>query len=349
MDNINTPQEKIIGGKFGLPETYYFNDQTPSFLKGNPILLFNARSGIRIVIDYLKPKQIWLPSYLCPTMVDAANQGSCAIKFYPIDRKLKIPSNTFIKQIKPRDIFLFIEYFGFPFDEIILKEVKEKKALLFNDCSQSLFSKLSEKSDFCLFSPRKFLGVPDGGILHFNQEYEMLKNSFSKPPEDLYYKLFQAVILRREFDLFNNGKDWLNLFNQGEKDFSTTPYSMSELSQILLKYAFNYSQIRISRRENFEFLASHLSSYGIFNELPDGVVPLGYPIRIVLRDTIQKLLFEKDIYPPIHWKFHGKVPFEFLESHSLSKEIMTLPCDQRYSIGDMEKIVHSLHKILKNL
>lgn len=50
-------------------------------------------------------------------------------------------------------------------------------------------------------------------------------------------------------------------------------------------------------------------------------------------------LFSHEIYPPIHWAIDGVVPYEFKGSHELSSKIMTLPCDARYDIEDMERMV----------
>jgi len=344
MYNNFLDKQMIIGGKFGLPQELNNQKQNPDFLSGNPILLFNARSGIRLIVDFLKPKQVWLPSYLCPTIVEAANNGNCSIRFYPIDNRLKVSSKNFIKEIKPRDLFLFIEYFGFPFEENIFNEVKSKRPITIKDNSQSLFSKKTNETDFCLYSPRKFLGVPDGGILHVNNEFEMVRKKLQKPPFEIFFKLFSATIQRRDFDLFNNRKNWFNLFIQGEKEFTTTPYSMSEYSQVLLRFAFNYSEICNTRIENFKFLANHLRKIGIFLDLHEHVVPLGFPILIDNRNKIQELFFEKGVFPPIHWKIEGSVPSQFTESHVLSQQILTIPCDQRYNLDDMNRIVEIIKK-----
>jgi hypothetical protein len=65
---------------------------------------------------------------------------------------------------------------------------------------------------------------------------------------------------------------------------------------------------------------------------------MGCPIRTKNRDEIRQALFKEHIYPPIHWSIRGVVPEFFEDSHRLSNEIMTLPCDQRYGREDMEKI-----------
>ena len=61
---------KIIGGMFGLPESVVPTEPIDTsrwlFLKESNLFLANARSGIMILIDMLKPSNIWMPSCLLP-------------------------------------------------------------------------------------------------------------------------------------------------------------------------------------------------------------------------------------------------------------------------------------------
>ena len=70
-----------------------------------------------------------------------------------------------------------------------------------------------------------------------------------------------------------------------------------------------------------------------------GGVPLGFPVFLEHRDEVRNKLFAHDIYPPIRWAIDGVVPDEFIDSHELSSQIMSLPCDGRYDVADMERMV----------
>ncbi len=59
---------------------------------------------------------------------------------------------------------------------------------------------------------------------------------------------------------------------------------------------------------------------------------------------VRQRLFEAEIYPPVHWPIAGIVPSRFVESHRLNQEIMTLPCDQRYTTQDMDRIADIIVK-----
>jgi hypothetical protein len=73
--------------------------------------------------------------------------------------------------------------------------------------------------------------------------------------------------------------------------------------------------------------------------LPTTVVPLGFPVRVSRRDQLRQRLFEREIFPPLHWPVGRVVPRHFHDSHTLEAMIMTLPCDQRYDASDMQRMI----------
>jgi len=339
---------RFIGGKFGLPKEILNLNQPPQFLSDDPLLLFNARACIKIVVDSIKPKICWVPSYLCPSIITAIDPRSTTVRFYPINEKLEVSSREFLEDIHSGDLFLYIDYFGFPFEETLIEELQKKNIVLLQDCSQALFMdhKIS-KSDYCFYSPRKFLGVPDGGVLHAKNHKTLTLLESMPPPEEILNFLINAVVLRREFDLFGKENNWSMYFKLGDSQFTPKNYRMSDFTRTLLSKGFNYNHIKSQRRNNFQILQSKLCEFTIFQNLPQNVIPLGFPIRIKDRDKIQNTLFQKYIYPPIHWDLRDLIGKKFQESLELSQNILTLPCDQRYQEEDMEFIADSLLGILR--
>jgi dTDP-4-amino-4,6-dideoxygalactose transaminase len=148
----------------------------------------------------------------------------------------------------------------------------------------------------------------------------------------------RASILRREFDLYGGARGWFDLFQKSEAEAPCGAFAMSEFSRTLLLNCFDYSEIGERRRENYRVLNDALRRFAVFPDLPAGVVPLGFPIRARDRDRLRHALFDRGIYPPIHWPIEGVVPPEFESSHRLAARILTLPCDQRYDGSDMERM-----------
>ena len=149
-----------------------------------------------------------------------------------------------------------------------------------------------------------------------------------KPPPKWWLKNFYATVLRREFDIYGGVRDWNSLFQEAEASHPIGCYSMSELSKTILMNNVDYSQIMQRRIDNYHLLESQLGEIALMPALSPDAVPLGFPIRIKNRDSGRQKLFEHGIYPPVHWPIQGLVPGEFIDSHRLASEIMTLPCDK---------------------
>jgi dTDP-4-amino-4,6-dideoxygalactose transaminase len=335
----------IVGGKFGLPMAISTTDQSPSFLEGSPVLLANARSGIRLAVDHTRPATVWLPSYSCRTMLDGANTARTSVRFYAVDERLSTDRNGLLSSTSRGDLVILVDYFGFPTDPDLMATLMRSGVVVLHDRSQALLSESPKvTADFVLYSPRKLVGVPDGGILHARNGIE--DGELAPIPPDCFRPLFAAVRTRRDFDMGGTNREWRALFSQGEARMPIGRYAMSELSASLLRHAFDYGGIARRRRTNYQTLWARLRRVAVLPELPAGVVPLGFPIVVAERDRVREHLFSRDIYPPVHWPLAGTVPEAFHESHSLAERIMTLPCDQRYAPADMEYVADCVEEAL---
>ena len=342
LSKTNTPP-KIIGGMFGLEHTSKLNNSTPCFLNDQAVLLLNASSGLSLLIKMLSPPQVWMPSYLCDSMLKAADNGTTAVRFYGVNYDLEVSSLDWIDNVVPNDLVVVVDYFGFPFDKRCADQAKKQGAWILKDACQAFLSQQLDPSfDFILLSPRKFIGIPDGGVLNLNHKIKFDSTTLERPPAAWWLKALSASILRREFDLYGGERVWFELFQDTETNFPIGPYAMSQLTQMMLRHSFDYPVIAQKRIENYQHLNSVMGSVALFPKLPDQVVPLGFPIRVKDRDRVRQALFDHEIYPPLHWPIHDIVPEKFSDSHRLAAEIMTLPCDQRYDLEDMEQIACSV-------
>lgn len=346
MEKRSQPQ--IIGGMFGLEVASKAEARTPPFLTARDLCLVNARSGISLLVKHLSPSQVWVPSYLCKVIVDAIDQDSTRLRFYEVNEKLEV-THDWMSSIRPRDLVIFIDYFGFPSDSASMIRAKDRGALVLEDACLALLSDgVGAFSDFVLFSPRKFVGVPDGGILRVNCDIEFANISLKKPPSEWWLKAFSASILRREFDVHGGDRSWFEINREIERTCPIGAVAMSELSATILDGGIDYAVNAQRRTENYEHLARGLERVAFFPNLTQGVVPLGMPIRVKNRARIRQALFDHQIYPSILWPITDVVPDRFKDSHLLAEELLTLPCDQRYDIADMERmlgiICHELEK-----
>jgi dTDP-4-amino-4,6-dideoxygalactose transaminase len=339
-------RQRIIGGMFGFEEMPSPSCSSPPFLQDQDILLADARSGISLVVELLSPARVWVPSYLCWSVLAPIPKSK--VRFYEVGHDLEITSQAWLTRAQRGDLILLIDYFGFPCDASCALAARERGAWVLEDASQALLSEgCGQVGDFVVFSPRKFVGVPDGGILTVNCDVSCDGVRFESPPADWWLRALSACILRKEFDVYGGDRRWYELSRRTNAEGPIGHYAMSELSRTLLHQGFDYAQIIRRRVRNYQLLADLLGDIALFPELPSGVVPLGFPIRVCNRDDVRQALFEHQVYPPVHWSVEKIVPDCFADSHRLSAEIMTLPCDQRYDDGDMDRMARLVRVVLE--
>jgi hypothetical protein len=328
----------LIGGVFPL-QVASSGSPDPPFLAGGELLFVNARSAVAAVVELTAAERVWVPSYLCDSLYIAVSRPGVQVRFYPVGPGLRLVQSTWVDEVLHGDLVVVIAYFGFRTNESCVASLRERGARVLEDAAQALLTEgVGTGADFVVYSPRKFLGVPDGGILASKAPLDTLSLPLEPPPHDWWSIALSAVTLRREYDRIGGDRRWVDLFQQSETEAPIGPYAMSELSRNLLLNGFDYPEIARKRVENYRVLSERLAELAIFPELPDSAVPLGFPIRLPNRDRVRLRLFREEIYPPVHWRLEGIVPTEYHESHRLADEIMTLPCDQRYDSADMERL-----------
>jgi len=322
----------ILGGMFGLPTGIH---QRPHagvgewpFLSNENLYVANARCAIYCLLRELRPPKLWIPSFCCPTVCEAATSAGIPLDFYAVDERLH-PSLDWLRSMSKGDVLLVLSFFGFPADVTLIEAARRKGAIIVEDASQALLSAhVGQHADYVVYSPRKVVGVPDGGIL--------VSRCGSVPGgvrtegglSEWQLTLLEAAICRREYDLHGGDRQWYQLFQSAKQCVPIGRCAMSDVTRSLLQRAIDFHAIADTRVRLFNIVNSYLAPWGMFAELVDGTVPIGYPIRVRQRDLIRSELYKHGIYPPVHWPLDG-IPSRFAGSHHLANEIMTLPCDQR--------------------
>lgn len=333
------PSNKIIGGMFGLESANVKERKPLPFLMEDSLYLINARSCILLIIESLSPERIWLPSYLCGDILQSIKDPN-QINYYGVDPDLLIKEHSWIDNLSEKDLVLVINYFGFKPDQVVLQAIKDKKAWILEDACQSLLTAgLGQYSDFVIFSPRKFIGVPDGGILGMRSDQMIVVDQLSDPPEEWWSRSLEASLSRRDFDAYGGSRDWFKVFQEVEKESPVGAYKMSDLSGKILRSGIDYGDVAAIRRRNYLFLLDSIGEFALYKNLPKDVIPLGFPICLSNRDQVKEIFYKQDIFPPIHWNIKGIVPPMFKDSHRLSSMILTLICDQRYDLNQMQRMV----------
>jgi hypothetical protein len=334
-------RQGIIGGLFGLAVPSAVGSATaPPFPSSRLGYFLNARCAIHQVCCGLKPKAAWLPSYLCSALIEPFNKLGVAVRYYHAGPKITNSSTDWVRDVASGDFVLVIHYFGFPNDTLPTDEVNRRGGVIVEDASQALFVKQQYPGSSCIvYSPRKFFGVPDGGVLATSDLNVLDSVPLDPPPTDWCTSAYTMTQMRREFDLLGGENRWFPLFRRVEESFPLGPYRSSDLARMLIEVGTDYDSMKKARRENYSALLARLREFALFPELDDETVPQGFPVCVDAsqRDEVLERLYAQGIYPPVHWRLEGIVPEGFRDSHLLSRRILTLICDQRYTISDMAR------------
>ena len=121
-------------------------------------------------------------------------------------------------------------------------------------------------------------------------------------------------------------------------------YLIDNVSHSLIN-ELDTSELIKKRRKNFIFLSNTLKEVEgikpVFKKIPDAICPLFFPVYIEKgRKKFKDFLISKSIYCPIHWSIPRQINISnYLLSKKIYNSILSIPCDQRYDVEDMRRIV----------
>lgn len=312
--NIN---EKEYGGY--LPLELPINKE---FYTGTEVLALNSgRYSILEAIRQGNFSKVYVPLYMCQSVIDALENMGIVYEFYHIDEAF-MPINI---SVQDKEVLIYTNYFGINSYEKNLK-IYEKYSNVIYDNTQAFFSKPILEA-YNVYSCRKFIGVSDGAyLIHKN-----IKNIDVET--DLSYA--RASFLLKSIELGTNSAYNENLDNEISLE-SVGIKSMSKLTHRILQ-SVDYDKVIAVRRNNFNVLHSALGEINTLDLSKYDGVPMIYPLLTERID--RKYLVEHKIYVPQWWKWileHEPNSWEqYLVNH-----LLPLPVDQRYCESDMKNIAN---------
>lgn len=293
------------------------------------IALNSGRNGLRYLIRGRKIKRIWLPKLLCSAISDTCKEENVEILYYTIDKQLRPVS----PQSLEGDWFYLINYYGqYSTEEIRLLGRIYPNIIV--DNVQAFYTKPIDGLD-TIYTCRKFFGVPDGGYLYTDCTLSEILQ------KDESYDRLTFLAGRLE----HSANEFYSAYRENEQRIDELPLRrMSMVTQNLLR-GIDYEQIKKERERNFSYLHERLRSINQLELcLPDG--PYMYPLLVKDGAEIRRSLQEKKIYIPTLWpNVLQECPIDSLE-YQYATDILPIPVDQRYDVGDMETIVDEIRGLL---
>lgn len=314
---------KAIGGYFELE----LNPIKQEY-HANAIPLNTARNALEYFLRANKCQKLYLPYFTCDVLMEPVNKLEIPYEFYHIDTQFEPVFNY--GKLMPGELFLYTNYFGLK-DEFI-KSLTETNSNFIIDNSQAFYSKPIEKTP-AFYSPRKFFGVPDGAYLYTDMVLETPLET------DLSYDRFAHLLIRADASAEQGYPD----FAQNDKKLDGQQIKkMSTLTHLLLQ-TIDYDDAAQIRKQNFALLHEQLSKTNRLHFVPETIhVPMVYPYWTYDKD-LRKRLQENRIYTAQYWPNVLQWCDKQMLEYKMAEEIVYLPIDQRYSIADMQRIIHTIN------
>ena len=316
-----------IGGYFGLE----LNEDN-SYHK-NAIRLNSGRNCLRVLIRNRRIKRLYLPYYICDAVLEACLLEDCKIVNYYLGESLRLKNE--IEDFDLRTDYLYVvNYAGLLTSKEVLNYQKQYKNIIL-DNSQAFFTHQISDID-TIYSCRKFFGVPDGAYLytsaHITEQYT----------QDYSYDRMTHILGRFELGAEKFYENYL----RNEETFSSMPIRyMSRLTDNMLR-SINYRRSMIQRSNNYCLLSQKLNQFNQL-KLPEKVKgAFAYPLLVENADEIRRRLLEEKIFIPRYWReVLDRVSEDTIE-YQYAKNILWLPCDQRYTESDMGYISDTIERVL---
>lgn len=313
-------QSEAVGGYFELELPDGNGQYYPEALKYQ-----SARSAFYALLMHYKPKKVWMPYYICDSMLAPLDAAGILVSFYSMNADFSIKDAV---ELGDKDLLLYVNYFGLcsKIEDELLEKFDPEKLIL--DHSQAFF----EQPKNCLatiYSPRKFFGVPDGGLLITSLDI--------KDPEHIDQDSIHRakhLLLR----LAGEPEDGYEAYQQAEESLkSLEPKRMSLLTERMLS-SIDYEAVKVARENNFRALHAILAEKNYIDlEFNNVVGPMVYPYmpassaKSLKSDLIKQRWFIATYWP----ECERRIDSECFESVLLSN-LMALPIDQRYKMERFE-------------
>lgn len=311
---------KSIGGYFELecgtnPE--YWSDG---------VYTNSCRNALRQFIRHLDIKDIWVPVYTCDVVHAALENEGCKVRKYNVDADL-MPDRTFGKG----EYIIYNNYFGVEGKKVEFLSKLYPRLII--DNAQAFYS--NQTGVAAVYSPRKFFGLPDGGILRSNEA------GMCELERGESYQVCSHLLKRLDIGAENAYVDFI------VNDKALEAYRVKGMSNLTKHLMGNIDYERAKRRriKNFKYLSRHLAT-DFPMEMADDDVPMVYPLLVKDGEHLKKELISHKIFCATYW------PNVLSDSDSnewetyLVKNLIPIPVDQRYDRNDMQRIIDVIKNTL---
>lgn len=296
---------------------------------------YNARSAIWSLISFNSTRDVILPRYICPVVFRAVEQAGAEARAFSAAPDLTFDYSQLERMPGDRSLLVIPYYFGVRSPDLdALASIRRKTGCsILLDCAQALYEPCPD-GFAAVYSPRKFLGVPDGGFLAVGRD------SGLKLPEKPSARVGHAVFgerlachgVRREYP----DADCLESFRSLENGMPCGNIGMSDLAMAIFT-SFDHDRACERRITNYDTLSSLLGEPLARCRSVPMCFPM--PIRPEVFERVRHDLIEQGVFIPYYWPGDD-------EWMSPGRGVLAFPVDHRYDPGDMAELSDRAMRVL---
>ena len=329
---------KVIGGEFAVDITRYLNNDEKKLIE-TELLYSTGRCALFAILNDIAvsekqiSKMIYIPDYLCDSITRTIIDAGWQYDYYHIQQNLQADRESLVDKLR-RDskVVLLINYFGLINLSDVVADIRHQSGdtIIIIDNVQAFYEQRRIADiDYEFTSLRKWFPVPDGaGVIKYRfgkmKELKLDMNEFSQ------YKLIGNIM--KNYKEYISEEVILEFLEKGEQLLDQHYLCRSTVVSQEILNAIDFEKIAGRRRKNAAILHEGLDEIGIKHIYTEHAVPLFIPIFIDDQKELRKNFFEKDIFPPVHWKY---IDDKISGNNSLYCKELSLICDQRYDEDDM--------------
>lgn len=287
-----------------------------------------GRSAIVAAVEAVHPAKLYIPFYNCVAVRDALDFNGFPYEQYYLNDSLE-PD---VESLAQDEWILYVNYFGIASDEKKERMIEKYKNVIFDNTQAFYSPPVLDGNCMNVYSPRKFIGVADGGYLVWSGEGKVNEDF----PIDISWN--RAGFLFKCIEMGTNAAYHDNL--ESKKCFEQGVKRMSVLTRKMLK-SVDYDEAAEKRDRNYRVLIDRFKHINRLHLAMEGYAPFVYPL-VIEEPELREKIVKKRIYVPQWWKYLlDEVPADSIEAW-LSKWLLPLPIDQRYSECDMTEMADEI-------
>ena len=314
-----------IGGYFELELSNH-----GGFLHDDGVLLNSGRNALEYVLRALGDvKHLFVPYYTCDVVLEPIDRLDVPYTFYHIGHSLELKD---LPSLQRGEYLIYTNYFGIK-DEYIKRLAQQYGSQLIIDNAQAWFAKPLEGVS-TIYSPRKYVGVPDGGVAYCPKHIE--EKSLE---QDISYERCSHLLKRLEQDPAEGYDD----FKLNSKKLSGQPIKrMSTLTRKMLA-SIDFESVKNKRITNFNYLHEHLKNTNLLDlaTLDSCACPLVYPY-LVNCCSLKKHLIGNKVFVATYWPNVMEWCKTEDWEYKLAEETVFIPIDQRYGQENLQRIINTI-------